>query len=74
MAITAKQRLLARQRTWDWLVPVDPGPVTILDLLPLTDPGVFAAEVRRWGEAVWEAWSRHQPAVRARAQELLRAS
>lgn len=75
MGITAKQRLLAHQRTWDWLAPpVDPGPVTILDLLPVTDAGVFATEVRRWGEAVWEAWSSHRSVVRARAQELLRAA
>jgi hypothetical protein len=46
MGISAKQRLLARQRTWDWLEPpVDQGPVTILDLLGVTDPGVFATEV-----------------------------
>jgi hypothetical protein len=75
MGISAKQRLLAHQRRWDWLEPlVDPGPVTILDLLPVSDPGVFATEVRRWGEAVWDAWSRHRPAVRARTQELLRGS
>jgi len=75
MGITATQRLLARQRTWDWLLPsADPGPATILELLPVTDAGVFATVIRRWGEAVWEAWSDQRSAVRARAQELLRAS
>ncbi len=73
--ISAKQRLLAHQRRWDWLEPlVDQGPVTILDLLPVSDPGVFATEVRRWGEAIWEAWSSQRSVVRARTQELLRAS
>jgi hypothetical protein len=75
MGISAKQRLLAHQRTWGWLEPpVDPGPVTILDLLPVTAPGVFATEVRRWGEAIWEAWSSQRSVVRARTQELLRAT
>ena len=75
MGISAKQRLLAHQRRWDWLEPpVDPGPVTILDLLPVTAPGVFATEVRRWGEAIWEAWSSQRSVVRARTQELLRGS
>lgn len=74
MGITAKQHLLARQRTWDWLEPPsDQGAVTILDLVAVTDAGVFATEVRRWAEAVWAAWSAHQPAAGVRAQALLRA-
>ena len=72
MGRMAKQRLLAGRRTWEWLEPpADPGPVTILDLVSVDDPGVFDAEVHRWAHAVWDAWRAHQPVARGSALRVL---
>jgi hypothetical protein len=68
--IRAKQRLLERDPVFVWLFPPDdPGPVTVLDAAAVS--GVDAADaVRRWAASVWDAWRLHQPAIRARADEL----
>jgi hypothetical protein len=49
-----------------WLSPpAAPGALTIVDVRDTWDRALFSSIVRRWAEAVWEAWSPHHDAVRA---------
>ncbi len=61
---------------WPWLEPpTSMGSVTAIDVAAATvdgsEPGT-AAVVQAWIEGAWQAWTRHHPAVRARADELTR--
>ena len=64
--IRIKQDLLRPDPVFDWLEPpLDPGPVSVLDVAALSGPEAAAA-VRRWAQSVWDAWSACREAVRAR--------
>jgi len=68
--IRLKQDLLRDDPVFDWLAPpADPGAVTVLDVTGTAGEATTAA-VRRWAASVWEAWSAHRAAIRARADEL----
>jgi CTP:molybdopterin cytidylyltransferase MocA len=58
-------------RDWPLLEPPDAYGVTVRDVLRATTPAEHVAAVRRWAEAVWDAWGRHHPVVRAWAAEAL---
>jgi hypothetical protein len=68
--IRVKQDLLRPDPVFAWLEPpADPGPVTVLDVAAAS--GLEIADVvRRWARAVWDAWSVHHPAIRARSDEV----
>jgi hypothetical protein len=49
-----------------WLPPpATLGALTIVDVRDIQDRALFSPMVRRWAEAVWQAWSPHHAAVRA---------
>jgi hypothetical protein len=71
----AKARVAAPDAVFDWLEPpASLGAVTVLDVLAAGDGEAGAAAVRRWAESVWDAWSPHRDAIRARTAELLKGS
>ena len=56
---------------WAWLErPGSMGEVTAVDVAAASDPDAAGELVGRWVEGAWAAWSRHHPAVRARADDL----
>lgn len=69
--IRLKQDLLRDDPVFAWLAPpADPGAVTVLDVAGTVGEATVAA-VRRWAASVWDAWSAHRAAIRARADELV---
>jgi hypothetical protein len=58
---------LAGRPDWPWLTPPDTHALTFHDLG--TPPS--EADVRRWAESVWDAWSRHHAVVREWGSRLL---
>jgi hypothetical protein len=71
--ISLKHEMLRDHPDFAWLAPpADPGSITVLDAAAAaTDE--LGAVVRRWAQVVWESWSTHHPAIRARtAAELAR--
>jgi hypothetical protein len=67
--IRIKQDLLRDDPVFAWLQPpAEPGDVTVLDVAAASGPEVAAA-VRRWAQSVWDAWSAHRDAIRARTDE-----
>jgi hypothetical protein len=69
--IRAKQLLLEHDPVFSWLPPpADPGPLTVLDVASVSGEEAAVA-VRRWAASVWDAWSGHQDAIRARAATLV---
>jgi hypothetical protein len=67
----AKARLASPDAAFDWLEPPESrGELTILDVLD-SAPDRHAEMVDRWASSVWQAWSIHQAAIRARAKTLL---
>lgn len=67
--IRLKQDLLRDDPVFAWLEPpLDPGPITVLDVAATSGPEA-AGVVRRWAASVWDAWSAHRDAIRARTDE-----
>ena len=68
--IRLKQEMLRDDPVFAWLEPpLDPGPVTLLDVAAASSAEVAQA-VRRWAMSVWDAWSGHRIAIRARTDEV----
>jgi hypothetical protein len=64
----AKARVAVPDAEFPWLEPPKSlGEVTVFDVLAAPADETDIA-VRRWAEAVWRAWERHQPVIRARAE------
>jgi CTP:molybdopterin cytidylyltransferase MocA len=57
-------RLTESARDWPWLQPPSFYEMTVLDVLTAADAEEHGLLVRRWAEAVWDAWRAHQPTVR----------
>jgi hypothetical protein len=61
-------------RGWPWVEPPETmGDVGAIDLSAALAAGDGTRAIdltRRWVEGAWAAWSRHHPAVRARANEV----
>jgi hypothetical protein len=69
--IRLKQDLLRGDLAFPRLEPpVDPGPVTVLDVASAPGPEAAAA-VWRWAGSVWGAWAAHHAVIRARTDELV---
>jgi hypothetical protein len=65
-ATPAMQRAAKREKEFWWLErPAQLGAVTVADVHGTSTPQEHEVEVRRWAEAVWEAWARHHASVRA---------
>jgi hypothetical protein len=47
--------------------------VTVVDILPATDPHEYLQLVRKWAATTWEAWSDHHELIRGWAADALRA-
>ncbi len=57
---------------WGWLEPpTSMGEITAVDLACAPDPAAAADLAGRWVDGAWAAWADHQPAVRARAVDLV---
>jgi len=65
------QRLASEDRDWPWLAPPMAYDMTVVDVRGARDGAEHRALVRAWAEAVWAAWSGHQPTVRRWADEAL---
>jgi CTP:molybdopterin cytidylyltransferase MocA len=65
------QRLAAESRDWPWLSPPATYPMTVVDVLQARSGPDHADLVRCWAELTWEAWVRHQPTIRAWANEAI---
>jgi len=65
------QRLASANRDWPWLTPPATYELTVQDALAATTAAEHGTIVRRWAEAVWEAWSDHHELVRRWATEAL---
>ena len=66
-----KARLASPDARFDWLEPPERrGQLTILDVLA-SAPDRHADTVERWASSVWNAYSVHHAAIRARAKTLL---
>jgi hypothetical protein len=59
------RQALGKRDEFVWLVPPAPlGDLTILDVQKATDIVQHEAAVKRWAEAVWQAWLPHHETVR----------
>lgn len=65
------QRLAGEHRDWPWLTPPATYELTVQDALAARDADEHASIVRRWADAVWEAWSDHHELIRRWAAEAL---
>jgi hypothetical protein len=64
-ATGAIQRTAKRKKEFWWLEPpAHLGAVTVADVHAASTPQEHGVAVRRWSEAVWEAWARHHATVR----------
>lgn len=71
----AIQQLTAHKKDFSWLEPpLSMGSVTVLDLHAAESPADHAAQVRQWGESVWNAWAIHHGAARHYAERWLTLS
>ncbi|MCW6004023.1 hypothetical protein K1W54_05415 [Micromonospora sp. CPCC 205371] len=71
------QTVLPRIGRSDWphlIPPTSPGTVTVADVHHSIGHGSYAAQVERWADAVWTAWSDHHDAVRRWASAALSRS
>lgn len=70
--IRAKQQLLAGSRSVARLEPSPRAyPVTVLDIVAVTDPGAVPGAVRRWARVTWEVRRPHHDTIRAWAAAIV---
>ncbi len=60
-------RLLAKKkRAFRWLeLPVDLGPITVLDVRATVSAEEHRAAVKGWAQSLWNAWSKHHFQIRS---------